>query len=878
MLLLSWKSFVCIIRYSVAMLRMVNSSVSVALYDLSRHIVIPLGRGLLSHRDSFGTERPYYDIRITKLFLHFISEDYSLSQPYNQQRSDKSYSLLSSYKTMKTTITTLLLILLVNFSVFSQVLLVDYGLNAASNIYNTAIFPGWNNVSLSSTTHYTSSGGVSGTCMTSAQASPFSNYTCISGNPRNFVRGQRIFLTWYNSSSNPLDFNPLISFTDNNNPVNTAGQPLWFIVGKYDNYWIDPGQTLVTYYDITDATDAGEIFPMSQGTYSLLNVCVNTTEPGLILDKIEIGLADTVAPSVPQNLQISQTTSNSKRLSWSSANDNPGGDGMSHYDIFVNNLHFGVSQTNQFTAHLLESGKNYTFQVRAVDNNRNFSVLSNTVNGSTTAAGYGWHLFDPQEHITYKGAFRLPDGGVGSDFNYMDGDPAYYPDGNPTNTDAYPGSLFIAGDATHRYVAEISIPEPVISPATNLNDLNQATFLQNFANVVSPNVQYAAWGWKKGPALEYLPAQSGQTQGYLYTCFGEYYAWDGERFNSFGACNTTLSSPSPAGGWIIGPQGDGMQAPHYMTFISFLFASPYQINGHLLIAGGSRPGNLHNGPTLVAYSPWNDGTPLPGNNTLLSYTPLLMYDDDFGTNHLNGYSYCDYWYGGQWIRTGNRQSVVISGMKARGRAWYGYNNGESTFNVMMNVPTPDEPEDHGPRQSFAQAMLLFYNPQDLIDVATGIQNTWEPQPYAVLDLNDYFYYPNNYDPDYIYRYKGAGGMAYDRERGTLYVTERGVTGNDNTVAIVHVWQINHEASCEESASQDNIKVYYSQGYMNIISDEILKNATVQVFDISGKLMTLFEIKNSNCANFAFSASEGVYIVNLKTEKFVKTTKLIISKY
>ena len=768
------------------------------------------------------------------------------------------------------------LALLSGLIAYPQSLLVDFGASAASNIYNTAAFPGWDNVSISPTTQYVTGGGISGTCLTSFQSDPYSNFTCISGTARNFVRGERVFLSWYNNSANSVEFNPLMSFTDNNNPLNSPGEPLWFIVGKYDNYWIEPGQLLVTHYDITDASDAGEIFPMSQGIYSMLNVCVNTGEPGLILDKIEIGTADTIPPSIPQNLQLTQTTSVSISLSWDPVTDNAGGDGFSHYEIFVNDNLFGLSETEQFTAHLLEAGTNYSFRVRSVDNNRNCSQRSATLSAGTAPAAYGWNLFDPREHFTYKGAFRLPEGGVGTDFNYMNGDPAYYPDGDPANTDDYPGSLFLAGDATHRFVAEISIPEPVISPTKNLEELNLATFLQDFADVASPNITYEEWGWKKGPAIEYLPAQTGQSQGYLYTCHGEYYAWSGDRFNSYGACNTDLSNPSPVGGWFIGPSSNGMLEPQYMTIISFNFALPQAIDGHLLVAGGSRPGYLHNGPTLVAYSPWNDGTPLPQNNTELGFTPLLMYDDDGGENFLNGYGYCDYWYGGAWIELGSRESLVVSGAKGRGREWYGYNNGESTFNVMMNIPTPEEPEDHGPRQSFAQAMLLFYNPQDFIQVANGSREPWEPQPYAVLDPGEYFYYPNDHTPEYIFGFKGAGGMAFDRENSLIYVLERGVTGADNTVAIVHVWQINQSANTKTSEMNEKIEMFYAQGQLNIRSETLIEEAAIQVYDLQGKRIAAFRMEKSNHASFRLAATKGLYIVSLQTPNIVRNRKILIS--
>ncbi len=778
---------------------------------------------------------------------------------------------------MKTHFLCLALILTAHLTTAQQ-LLVDFGADPASNTYNTQTFPGWEQVNISSTTHYLSINGISGTGMQEvpADSNQYSNFTCITGLPRQFTRGERIMLYWYNYTGLPFEFNPLISFTDADNPVNEFGEPQWFIVGLTENYWVEPYQTIITYYDVTDNTSASPMLPPSTGEHNLLNVCVNTFEPGLILDKIYIGQADTIPPGIPQQLQVTNFGAHSIDISWSAVSDNPGGDGFSHYEVLLNGLVFGISPANQFTAHLLEASRTYTIELRSVDKANNKSALSAPLVQSTAPASYPTHLINPAIQLDYLGAFKLPEGGTGTDFNYMESDLAYYPQGNPDNSDPYPGSLFVAGDATHRMVAEISIPAPLISPGKMLDDLPVASFLQDFADVSSPNIQYAEWGWKRGPALACLDAQTGQAEGYLYTCHGEYYAMDGERFNSYGACRTDLSAPQPEGGWFIGPT-DGFLPPQYMTILNFIFPMPSPINGHLLVAGGSRPGNFHNGPSLVAFSPWNHGLPLPPNNTSLDYSALLLYDDDFGTNFLNGHGYCDYWYGGAWLYTAERQAVAVSGLKGRGREWYGYNNGESTFNVLLNVPTPIEPEDKGPRQSFAQAMLLFYDPGELALVANGLSPSWQPQPYAAYDPANEFFYPNDHTPAYISGYKGSGGMAYDHERQIIYLLERGVTGIDHSVSLVHAWKLESQGTSTNDRLQNHIKISYN-GYELCISLALTSGETkVEIFNAAGKRLTssTYQDMQHNCKPLRLAA--GLYLVKVEHGGLLFSKKIIVSQ-
>jgi hypothetical protein len=58
------------------------------------------------------------------------------------------------------------------------------------------------------------------------------------------------------------------------------------------------------------------------------------------------------------------------------------------------------------------------------------------------------------------GAFRLPDGPGGSDWNYSGTGSAYYPSGDPTGSnDGTPGSIFAIGHDQKQYNSEISNSE-----------------------------------------------------------------------------------------------------------------------------------------------------------------------------------------------------------------------------------------------------------------------------------------------------------------------------------------------------------------------------------------------------------------------------------
>jgi hypothetical protein len=86
--------------------------------------------------------------------------------------------------------------------------------------------------------------------------------------------------------------------------------------------------------------------------------------------------------------------------------------------------------------------------------------------------------------------------------------------------------------------------------------------------------------------------------------------------------------------------------------------------------------------------------------------------------------------------------------------------------------------------------MLFYDPVDLARVASASTSSHEPQPYATLDIDEHLFLGPSPEP----MATGSGDqrrfriseMAYDRERGFLYVPELLA---DDARPVIHVWSV-----------------------------------------------------------------------------------------
>jgi len=203
---------------------------------------------------------------------------------------------------------------------------------------------------------------------------------------------------------------------------------------------------------------------------------------------------------------------------------------------------------------------------------------------------------------------------------------------------------------------------------------------------------------------------------------------------------------------------------------------------------------------LFAYPAGDINKSLPAGNTLEGVIPLLLYGEQLPgqpdlisspSQAVIDYREADHWWGGAWLTAGDSSAVVFAGTKALGEEWYGFANGvvwEHDCAEQTPSTCPDPPEwpndDRGFWAEAYQAQLIFYDPAHLVGVAQGEYESWQPQPYATLVLDDYLLDPSLNLMEYKRDLVGAG--AFDRDNGRFFLVERLA---DEYRSVIHVWQI-----------------------------------------------------------------------------------------
>lgn len=396
--------------------------------------------------------------------------------------------------------------------------------------------------------------------------------------------------------------------------------------------------------------------------------------------------------------------------------------------------------------------------------------------------------------MTYIGAFRLPNSpgtaeNVGWEWSNWGGAATYYPDGDPSGTsDGYPGSLFAVGHDQTQYVSEVSIPVPVNSTSKNVNELNIATTLQSFSDIKGNLVGYLEM---PRVGLEYLPAQGTQTSDKLYFSWADHLD-EGNTGPTHGWCELDLSNPQSQGLWSIGGYTNYLTAD-YIFEIPETWSDTYA-PGYRLATGRYRDGGQDSqGPALFTYGPWNSGNP-PASGSTVNATPLLKYDNVYDSTQyvLNNYHHSDEWNGGAWLTSGDKSAVIFVGNKGSGDNWYGCSDG-----LVCEDPYPEgcDCEDRGWWSTTIDAQVLFYDPDDLAQVAQGIMAANQPQPYATLDLDDVLYHITSTRQKHH-----VSAVAYDRTHRLLYIFE---PFGDGDKPLVHVWSVKW-FSTSSTGGSDNI--------------------------------------------------------------------------
>ncbi|RTY97350.1 T9SS type A sorting domain-containing protein [Flavobacterium sp. RSP49] len=96
--------------------------------------------------------------------------------------------------------------------------------------------------------------------------------------------------------------------------------------------------------------------------------------------------ADTESPTAATNLTVTSTTSNSATLTWTAATDNVG---VTGYDVYVNGTLKSTETGLTATVNGLVASTTYSFYIITRDAERNSSVASTSVNGTTKAPAAG---------------------------------------------------------------------------------------------------------------------------------------------------------------------------------------------------------------------------------------------------------------------------------------------------------------------------------------------------------------------------------------------------------------------------------------------------------------------------------------------------------
>jgi hypothetical protein len=200
----------------------------------------------------------------------------------------------------------------------------------------------------------------------------------------------------------------------------------------------------------------------------------------------------------------------------------------------------------------------------------------------------------------------------------------------------------------------------------------------------------------------------------------------------------------------------------------WLLAGYHRESGAL---GGSQ------GPTFFATAPWTDGSPPPSGTDLgalaLVYYPWVYAcseDNAFDQCYLPGYRVDDSWGGAAWVDTGSLHGILLFGLKGLGDNCYG--------DPGVECPAPACDPYRGWHSDPYQPQVLFFDPDQLAEVAAGSRDPWDVLPSASQALT-----AEVFDPDCA----RLAGVAHDPIRRLIYVTEA-EAGVDGETA-VHVWRV-----------------------------------------------------------------------------------------
>lgn len=769
-----------------------------------------------------------------------------------------------------------------------KITLVDFGTDVSSNSFG---LDEWNNLLLANDMSYSSEGPGGVTLQTNLDI--FSDFMGVSGTDREFSMGERIVVTWYNTSNEIIYFTSRVSFTDNDHPSELPDGK-WYTMRSFDDYRItyqaiQPHDTAKTVFNITDNG-----IHKTDSVYSLVNISLNIEwfnslmKQFLICDKIELwNDADISPPCTPNELTAVNVSPFEIQLEWNYPCDDLD---PVEYIIYRGDEIEGYSREMNFTVYNLNQNTEYSFSVTALDVIGNESEHSDVISVKTAKFTASADIINPSG-FEYLGAIRLPE-----DFAYGADGLAYNPNGDGGETgsgasDGFPGSFFVTdiNQPERGFVGEVSFPEPLLTSTKNLDELNQAVILQTPVNIRPENVNN--WDyvdvWLTG--LEYV-----EEEDRLYSSWAIYYDVIFDKTASISCVDADdLAGGIKYGAWFLG-SSDQSIIPNDPYLNDYLFKVPQDwadsnTEGQALINGRYREGGLSGlGPTL--YSTYLASAEPPAANTETNFTTLIQYGPVEGTdnynfpNSLNDYNHADWLKDADWISVNEQNAVVIIGNKGLGHNYYGYIGERMRHDwVIADLPYPEffetDPNGKGWKAYNNVPIILFYDPADIADVAAGILDSYDPQPYAALRLDKNLFFGETAQ---------ISSAAYDSYNNLLFITEfiPEFFGN----IIIHVWEINFVETSIEPTEEMPLAFKLEQNYPNPFNPSTKIKFSIpqhsyislKVYDVLGREVSQL-INNEmqagvHTVNFdASGLSTGIYFYKIEAGSFVEIKKMTLLK-
>lgn len=621
-----------------------------------------------------------------------------------------------------------------------------------------------------------------------------------------------------------------VSFTDPDAPEGAGDASPWYTMYvEAEGGAPRVGELGEIVFNLATAdTAACETAPPSVGPHGLVNLSFDYPDsvPGQwVLTRLDLtNHVDQSPPTRPRDLQARllaispEAGRTAVELTWGKPTDPPGDNGgesgISRYFVYRDGAVYDLL-SRAHTAHQgaelrwvdlgVRPGETHHYAVTALDSaiTGRYPTLENLDShrmGNESApaeidvtlpAREACAVLGPAD-LEYLGAFRAPQT---DDWAYSGQALTFYPGGNrqPAGGEGA-GSLYAVAHDRDMRVGELSIPEPILSRSPDA--LNEARVLRPAVQPWPP--AYDGRWQPRGDVetrvgLAYHPGVGGVGEGLHYSIFMSY---SGDQMAATHGM-LSLDLTTAFGPWHAG----GL--PGTPEHVSFLYTGKFvaqipqdwadaNTGGRSVMVGLGWPISGHGypsaGPTLGAIAPWEHGR-LPERFEAVSHVGFLRYggtgeEDRWSTGWTQSHFYLD----AEWLEAGGARAVVFAATRPRGDEWYGGENGYDNFYCDADIPPHiGSATLRGPVDTDNVPVLFFYNPADFARVRAGEWAPHQPQPFAMLDLDDVLFSEND-------RFPRLKALAFDPGRHRLYAWENGASRFGH--AVVHTWQVHAPTGCE----------------------------------------------------------------------------------